>query len=269
MITIFLKAIKEKRITLLVYSLSSIAFVWMYVALFPSIRDSADQLMDLMKAYPESLLKAFGFEETAMMFSSVEGFISTEYFSFLWPIITIIFAISLAGNSLAGEIEKGTMETVLAQPVSRTSVFLGKYLAGLVMILVFTIVSIMSIPLTAKLYNISYVFKSYILISGIGFILAMAIYSIAFFFSSVFSEKGKVYLLSGGLMVLMYVFNIVSALKENLEDLQYFSFFHYFNSMQILVNNKIENLAYFVFIGCIIIFSSLAFFRFIKRDIST
>jgi ABC-2 type transport system permease protein len=105
-------------------------------------------------------------------------------------------------------------------------------------------------------------------ITILGLFFSLAIYSLALMFSAIYSEKSKVYFWTGGILITMYVANIVSGLVDSMKNLQYLSFFHYFAGDKALVHGELSTLSLAVFgitaiVGLII---GLAVFN--KRDIS-
>ncbi len=265
---IFWRTIKERRIILLIYCLGIIGFLWMYIGMFPSFADKKEEFNQLMQYYPADLMKAFGVQEVGAIFSSIENFLAMEQFSIIWPIIVIAFVVSIGGASIAGEIEMGTVETLLSLPVSRIKIFFAKYLGGLVLTTVFTAVSIFAVIPLAAAYNVEYQASHYVTTFVISLLFAWAIMSIAFFFSVIFNSKGKAYFIPVGILILMYVFKIISSLKDDLKDLQYSSFFYYFDANKSLVDNKIDSWSYLVFGGVIIVFTIVAVLWFSKWDIA-
>jgi ABC-2 type transport system permease protein len=238
----------------------------MYVAMFPSIQAQAANFDELMKNYPEALMKAFNLEE--LSFNTLEKFLAMEQFSFVWPLMVMFMLISLAGASIAKEIERGTMELLLSRPISRIKIFFSRYLAGLASLFAFTIFSIFAVVPLAKLHHLDYVFANHLTVAMLGFLFGWAIFSLAMMFSAMFSERGKVYMLTGGILLLMYVLNIVAALKENLDKLKYISFFHYFDTQQALVYNVIKEEAILVFAGVTIVCTICGALWFKKRDVA-
>jgi len=266
MLAIFWRALKDRRISLFVYCLTIIGFIWMYITIYPTIQQQSANLEALLKFYPESLMKAFNVDIAT--YTTVEGYFSAELFSFIWPLFVIFISVGFAGAAIAGEIEKSTIEVLLSQPISRLKIFFSKYLAGLFTLVAFIIASTLTIGPILSAYNISYRFASFTTIAILGFIFGLAVFSIAMFLSAIFSDKGKVYFISGGLLVVMYVLNVIASLKENLSDLKYFSFFYYFNANKALIYQQIDHWAYWVFLGVAIIFTISAAVWFSKRDIS-
>jgi ABC-2 type transport system permease protein len=268
MLAIFLSTIKDRKISLAIYSATGVGLLWIYVLLFPSIQAQAEGFGELMKNYPEGFLKAFGIED-GLILSTLEGFLALEQFSLVWPIIVIFLLVSLAAAGIAGEVEKGTSEIILARPVSRRNVFVGRYLAGAVILSVFTVFSVFGIVPLAELNSIDYVLKSYVIMAITGFLFGIAVFSIAMLFSAISSERGRVYMATGGILIVMYVLNLVSALKDDLGNLRYLSFFHYYDPTQALVHSSISGGAILVFIVISVACAVAGAVLFSKRDIKT
>lgn len=103
-----------------------VLFVWVG----PELVGGAE-MQALLDAMPPVLTALLGFESLA----SLEGLLAGEYYTFGWLVgLAGYVAYSVAG-AIAGDAETGRLDTLLAAPISRTSVLLGNYLALLVPIL--------------------------------------------------------------------------------------------------------------------------------------
>ena len=176
-----------------------------------------------MENYPEGMMKAFNIE--TISFDRLENFLSIENYSIIWPLMAMFMMVSLAGYSISKEIEKGTAEILLAKPVSRLKIYFSRYLTGVIVLLAFTFVSVFSAVPLAEIYNVDYAIDHHVKIFILSFLFGWAIFSVSLMLSSMFSEKGRTYAASGGLLLLMYVMNLVASLKEDLGNLRYTSFF--------------------------------------------
>lgn len=266
MLTIFWRTIKDRRLSLLIYCIASLLFIWMYIALFPSISESFGAMEKMLESFPKGFLDAFGFD--AKSFVTFEGYIGSEEFTLIWPIMIIALTVSSAGGAIAGEVEKGTAEIILSQPISRLKVFFSKYMAAVLMLAIFIFISVGSIFPFAAFYNIAIKSENFIKLGFLGFMLGMAILSLSMLFSSLFSDKGRANFIPAGILILMYVINIIAGLQENLKNLKYISFFYYYNPSKLLVHGQLDNLAWWVFLGTFIVATTLAAFWFSKRDIA-
>lgn len=269
MFGILKRFLKDKKFSIIAFTLGAMATVEMYLALFPTLKEQSDQLNQLLEAYPKGLMEAFGFESAANFFSRIETYMSSEYFSFFWPILAIILVIGFANHLFAAEVENGSIELALAQPISRIKLFLSRYLAGALGFLIFSLISVYAIVLSAIVHHFDYQLANYFSIWGMGFLFGMAVYSLACFFSVLFAEKGKATFATAGLLLAMYVVNIISSFKESLDKLKYGSFFHYFNPPQVLGKNQIVDWSILVFVGVIVIFTAGTMLLISKKDITT
>lgn len=266
MTALILRTLKDRWFSVVILVAISIILTGIYVSMFPELQKQGQKMEELFTAYPKDMMKAFGIEVSSLAFTKIENFLAMEQYSFTWPILVIILTIGWAASALAGEIEKGTIEFLLSQPISRLKIFLGKYLSGVLALIFFVLFSVYSpIPL-AKLFGVSFQGANYTSMAIIGFLFGLAIFSLNMFFSAVFSDKGKVYSAGAGIILIMYVVKIIANLKQSWDGIKYLSFFHYFDYNAALLNNKIDLLNVFVFVGITIFFFSLGLVAFLKRD---
>ncbi|MBI5949450.1 MAG: ABC transporter permease subunit [Chloroflexi bacterium] len=99
------------------------------VWLFPLFED---YLTEVAATYPQEILDLFGGADM----TTPQGYITLEYQSFA-VLVLIIYAVVAATGQLAGEEGRGTLEGLLAQPITRSRLMLEKasaVLAGAVLI---------------------------------------------------------------------------------------------------------------------------------------
>lgn len=266
MFEIIKNEIWDRRIQLLAYCGIGIALLGMYVALFPSLQASSAQLEKLLQAYPKGFYQAFGIQD--LSFSTIEKLLSVELFSFMWPILAIIFAISRAGGALAGEIEKGTMGLFLSLPVSRLRIYSSKYFGELISIIIFVVATVLSIvPLTAT-FNESANLSTVLKLSLLSLLFMWAVFALATFLSALFSDRSKVYMIVGGVLLLMYASNVIASLKPGLGWLHRSSIFYYYNAQDILSRGLFHFSYALVFIALIVSFTLVGGLVFSRRDIA-
>lgn len=122
----------ERRLTgSLVVALGLAALAVMMILIAPGILEDID-IDALLEAYPPALVEAMQLDVMA----TIEGFLALELYWFGLLIVLGIYVAYSAASTIAGDIEDGTMDTLLAAPVSRWGVFGEKYLALLVPIVV-------------------------------------------------------------------------------------------------------------------------------------
>ena len=242
------------------------AFMWMYVAMFPSIAKQAEAFTAVFENFPPAVFEIFGIEDLNM--STLENFLSVEHFSLVLPIMLIFLLISVAGRSIAGEIEMGTIELLIGRPVSRLKLFLSRYISGVGILAVFTIISVFSIIPLGTLHGVTFEIKSFATAGLILSLFGWAVFSMAMMFSSLFSEKSKVNMACGGVLLGMYVLNVAALMNESLDGLRYLSFFHYYAYSDALTKQSLYGTGCLVFILTSVTFTAAGLLWFRRRDIA-
>jgi len=260
------KEVKDRRVSLVAYTVAGMGLVLMYVALYPSLQGQAATYAKLMESLPKGFAEAFGVD--ANFLATLEGYIASEMFSFMWPLLAIFYMVSRAGGAIAGEIEKGTIGTLLSQPVTRSSIYWAKVYAAIISLLIFTFATILTTIPFALLFKLKVDTLNYFTLTIVGLLFGLAVYGFAIMLSSLSSDKTKVYGITGGLLFSMYVADVVSALTQNLSWLKYTSIFYYFDAPAALVHGHINNLSILLFIVSAIVFLIIGRVIFTKRDIS-
>jgi ABC-2 type transport system permease protein len=121
------RRVRVSAVVAVALSLFAAMFVW----IGPSVTASGE-IDQLTEALPPLFRSLLGFETMG----SLAGLLAGEFYTFAWLVGLGGYLAYSAAGSVAGDLRSDRMDTVLAAPVSRTSVLLGKYLALLVPIAV-------------------------------------------------------------------------------------------------------------------------------------
>ena len=97
------------------------------LSFYDTIADQQEEMQALMEMYPPEVMAFFGGVDD--MFTP-SGWLHLEFFSYM-PIVLGIFAVLTGSGLLAGDEERGTLNLVLAHPISRARLFWGRLLAYL------------------------------------------------------------------------------------------------------------------------------------------
>jgi ABC-2 type transport system permease protein len=268
MIRLIWETIRERKWPVIIYSLSSALLLLLYVALYPSLQAQSQQLAEVLKTLPEGLLKALGSSSGQLSNFTLEALLASKQFSMVWQLLAAILAISIAGNDLSAEIEKGTIEFLLSQPISRLRLYFARFISGSILLIIFSAVSTLLVMPMAAAFNVAYNGEIYYKLFLVASLFSLAVYAIAYCLSAIFSTKGRVFGIGAGLITAMYVAFLVSSLKDNLSSLKYVSFFHYF-SADLLYTDNIDKLGILIFVLTIVAGVGIGAAVFEKRDIVT
>lgn len=122
--TVYTKALYDQRRGLLGWSVGIAAMTALFVLIYPMVRDMPD-LEIFLAQYPDVMGELFNIG--AM--TTGPGFLNAELFSLLGPALFLIYGIGRGARAVAGEEEAGTLEVLLATPISRTRMLAEKALA--------------------------------------------------------------------------------------------------------------------------------------------
>lgn len=106
------------------------------IGIFPSVEASGVDFEAYVESLPEAFRESFGAES----FGTIEGFLAAEFYQFVWVLLFGLYMAYTAGGAIAGDVETGRLDLLLATPVSRSRVIVEKYLSLLTPIVVLNLV---------------------------------------------------------------------------------------------------------------------------------
>jgi len=259
---IFGKTIYNHRRALFFWSIGIILIGLFYASIYPSIGNNP-AFGAALANLPDTLKSFIG---TSTFFQTPDGFVHGEYLSMVIPFILSIIAIIVAGSLLAREEEQGTMELLLARPVSRNRIVLEK-IAGLAAIIasltLFSWVGLWIGKLLVHEFSIS-LDKMALCVINAG-LLALALGALTFLITSLKSSRGLATGLVGTYFVASYIVGMFGEQVSWLKHFSFLSLFDYYQSADILHGTL--NPWNFVILGSIVVICYLlATIAFSHRD---
>jgi ABC-2 type transport system permease protein len=255
--SLFWKTLRDMRWQVVWYGLGLCLMAALVVFIYPSYRG---QLADF--EIPEALR---GFLGESADYASPEGFLSAEIFSWV-PILLVIFAIMQGTKLLGGEESDGTMDLLLAQPVSRTRVLLeklGAFAAGAAAIAAITYLAfLLSVPFVD--IDISQVA---LLVATANLVpLTWGFGAFAVWASVVLPTRQQATGLVTAVAVVTFFVNYLASIVDILRPARWLSPFHYANTANVL-GGGIDWPLLAVLLGLTALFAVLALRAFERRDI--
>lgn len=264
MIAIIKRKFKDQALSLIYYFAGLFAYSWMMIALFPTMK-TAD-LSAVYQQFPKEFLKFFGANGIESM-GTIEGFLSLEFLSLFFILIIAFYVGSSAGSTIAGSIEKHTMDFQLSQPISRTKLIIAETLVGLFNTFLLVASTVLSIFLLAKGYHVSMNNHGLLTFLFVATIFLWSFYGVAMFISSLLRSKITVAALTVSILMGLYVFNALTKIVDKLSKYDKFTLFNMYDPQKLLTSteinwNNILVLGIILFVG---VFSSIIIFN--KKDI--
>lgn len=211
-------------------SLYSAFIVWYFTVL------EGVNTEEVFEELPPAMVDAFGIESL----STIEGFLGAQIFNFVWLLGLGLYFAYMGGGIIASEIESERIDVLLSFPISRSQLFLEKFVSILFPILVVNTVGGVAIYglvlavdesidlihlLLAHVLSIPYL----LVCAGIG-----GVFSVAVNRTSV-AEKGAV-----GVVFVLYLIESIVGGADEYDWIQYLSPTQYYEPTPVLIDGTFE-----------------------------
>ena len=215
--------LRERRRSPLAWGLPLGAMSAFIVAIYPSVQGA---LTKVVAQYPEGLKQAFGIGELA----NVEQYLHGEMLSLIVPLAVGYLAARAVASDLSGAAESGRLEVLLSAPVARSAVCVGAFLAAAsevaVVLLLTLVLSLLGSVVAGSGLGVGPALAGFAMVWPLALVAAaLAI------LASGFSLKTSVVTgVVAGILVAMYVVDLVGKLDEGISGIRYGSIFRYYGN---------------------------------------
>lgn len=262
---VFQKALRDQQRSLLFWGIGLIAFALIMALFYPSI-SSMQSINQYLEELPEGMMEMFTGGEI-VDYTSPVGYFSTELYSIMLPLLFLIFGIGFGSAAIAGEEDKGTLDFLLANPVSRRRVVVDKIGVMVVSMVILAIVfwaalviCVLAIDIDISLIKLAEATTNAMLVS-------LVFASLAFLLGCIKGNRGVSLGISCGLAVLTYLLNTLGSLVDWLKDYRFLSPFYHYTEPNTL-KNGFDMVHILVLLGLVLIFLILSVPAFTRRDIA-
>ena len=145
------RGLRDRRRGLIGWSIGLTAYVTFQASFYPSVQNS--DLQRAIATYPKELKAFFGGAQ-AFDFSTARGYLEVELFSMVIPALLAIAAIAYGAAALAGEQDHGTLDLVLATPISRRRLVLEKLLGIAATTFILAAVVAVAVTITSQVFGL-------------------------------------------------------------------------------------------------------------------
>ena len=262
--SIFGKTLLDQRKALIWWSVGTILYLLMLGAFYPSIADLEEQLNELIGAYPEALMAMFG-SAGGDLFSPA-GFLQSQAFGWLVPLVFAIFAAAMGARAIAGEEEANTIDLLLATPTPRWRVVVEKFGAMAVSLGVLGVALLVGLAI-CRLFQIDIAFGNMVAVTLSAVLLGLFFGSVALAASATSGRRGLSLGVMAGLAVATYLLYSLGGLVESLDQWLWLSPFYYYDRNQPLVKGLDLGHAA-VLLGAAVAALGVAVVTFRRRDVA-
>ncbi len=236
MIPMIRKMLWDLRWTTTWYGLIAVLYIVLILAYYPYFHSNTATVSKLLTSYPKALTQMFGVTDIG----TYSGFLGSEIFNVVWPVLMAAFAIAAGSAVVAREIEDGTVELWLSVPAGRVRLLGGKLLGLAAATLLLVAVSLAPVVLAAPLVGaqVSAAGAAAMGVVMAGFMLTVAGYSVLF--SAFSSDRGRAAGIAGGLTLAFYLAWVVSRISDSWSWLGKLSIFSAYDPQRALATGTVD-----------------------------
>ncbi|HSX18319.1 MAG TPA: ABC transporter permease subunit [Candidatus Saccharimonadales bacterium] len=158
------------------------AFMVISLAFYPTFRDQAAQFNQVL-AHLSTTAKAL-FTDTGS-FSTPEDFLSGRVFYLMLPLLLSIMSVIVGSSIIAKEEESGTLELLLARPLSRARLIVAKAIAAIIILTSVAIAALVTALLVGHLVHLGVSVINIEVATLFAAILSLLFGAVAFMISSI------------------------------------------------------------------------------------
>jgi ABC-2 type transport system permease protein len=222
--TVFAKTLRDQRRSLMWWAIALIGTVLMYAAFWPNVHDNADAFDEYLRNMPEAIRNLIG----GLDFGTPEGYLQSELFSFMGPILFLVYAIGAGARAIAGEEQEGTLDLLLSTPTSRRRVLLDKFWALVAATFLLVGLTWASIAVFGAPFDLTLDTEGLLATCVNLFLLALAFGSIALAIGAATGNKTLAIGAPSGFALASFLVKTFAPSVDALEPLNLLSPFHYY-----------------------------------------
>lgn len=255
----------QRRWSTMWWSVGLFSFIFINMVFYPTFKDSADQLAKSFSTLPKAAVQLFG--GSSDFFSPV-GFLNSQIFFLMLPLLLTMLAVSLGSSLIAREEQDMTIELLLARPVSRGRLMAAKVIAGTIALSIVSAIALVTVVVTARVFGLDGIpSRAIALASFNSFLLAYATGAIAFLLAATGRARGAAIGIGAVIGVGGYLISSLSGTVDWLKTPAKAFPFNYYQSEAILRSTYHWTSALF-FVIVIAVCGGLSYLAFRRRDIA-
>ncbi len=223
---VFAQGLRDRRRSLLWWSVGVATYIAMIAATWPSIHGAAG-LSDIMSQLPKSILDLMGASDYDI--STGAGYVSGELFGFMIPIFVLILTIGAGAAAIGGSEERGTLDLLLSHPISRRRVLLQSAALIAFEAFIFGAVIVVTLAVASPLADLQIAFVNSVG-AAVGIVLlGVAVGWTALAVGAATGSRGIALAATGSAAAITYLLGSLSGLVAFLHNAKWISPFFYSN----------------------------------------
>ncbi len=265
MLNVIRRKLKEQSRTAMFYAIGLFAYAWMIIAIFPMMEEFDFEMY--IESFPEEMMTLLGAGDIEAM-NTIEGFLAIEYLAIFFILILTFFVASSAGTTIAGAIEKKTIDFQLSQPISRIKMLLSEAIVTIIYTIGLVVFNSVVMILLGKLHNVDISLKGVLAFTILATGMMLSIYGISILLSSIMKSRAVVMTSTIFLILAMHIFQSLTMIVDKLQDFEQTTLFYMYKPEVVLSTGDIDHnhILVFFLVFTVGLLSSIIIFN--KKEIA-
>ena len=214
------------------------------VGIFPSVQE-AEGIEDYVQELPESLSAALGGE---VAFTTIEGFLIIEIYRMTWMLILGAYFAYVSAGFVAGEVERGSIELTLMNPVRRRRVVVEKFLSAVPDTVVVSLLSLFAVVVSVSWIDESIVVWNLVLLHSVAGVYLLACVGFGLLVSTLIDGEQRAQIAGFGGIAVMYIIEAVTR-DTDYEWVSLPMIPRYFDPNRVLIDGEVDGTDTLILVG--------------------
>lgn len=261
--TLLLKTLYDQRWFILGWSLVIAFNILLTIIFYPSL-NHGEALAKLSQSTPDQLK---GLIDTSS-FHAIQNYIAAQLYNLRLPLLLMALALILSQSLTVAEEGKGTLRTLTTIPLSRSRILWEKWLAGVVILAIMTIVAVIAVYLGILRIHETLPFGFVWQIAVVSWLFGVTAFSIMYAIGAATGSRGISLVV--GLLIIMAsaIISSFGASVDWLQNWQNLSLIHYADIDSIVKTGSLDRLNLWLLGSFSAVAMLCATVLFRRRDIS-
>lgn len=243
------------------------AFFAGYAGILVPDMEGMQNYLRILEAFPAAMLQVFGLEDVRA-FATPEGFVSFSYFVYM-AIGVSIFGVVAGLNVTIAEEDRGILDMLLAQPVQRWQVVIGRFAAYAALMVIVVLFGVAALIGTDALNdNFAIETGRYLSANFMLWLYGLMVMAVTLLISTVVRSRGLATVLAAGFVGGSYMIDTIGGMANNdtADMLRNLSYFRHYDGMSVLTRDiEIVPVLVLVTLSAALVALSVGFFQ--RRDV--
>ncbi len=260
MLSLFAHELRSRWKAVIGWGIGFALFGAMYITVYPEVAEQMADMADL------SLYQAMG-----ISMASFEGYIGSVVILFV-PLLLGIYAIGTGTKTLAGEEDSGTLELIMARPLSRRQIVSVKALAiGIALIVILLLGGLGNAAVLAAVktgYETTLMPMDLFSAVLTGWPITMAFAMISLFLGAFVPSRRIATIVATVILIASYFGENIAGMVESLEAIKPLSLFTYFDSSATVFTDGASVSDVLILLSVAVVFFALTLISFQRRNVT-